>query len=389
MFLNLIRWFRGFVVFDIIGRFPERFINLSTRQGHFVLFSKPRKDNFTAALLLCDYRTIRPIARKSGVRLKVRERHGLPFLLGKYKARCGLLIGLLLFLIITVFMQSFVWTIEFSGLTTISQSTLKEALAEEGVFVGAFKPTLDLSAVQRKIMKNIDEVGWMSVNIIGTKAEVEVKEKELKPHILEANVPCNIKAGMDGLILSMNTKYGKAVVSSGSAVIKGSLLVSAVVENPSGDVSIVHADAKVMAQTQRTKSFVLERKGVFYKPTDEASRYRLRAFWLEFPITVTSVKQSYTSRFVTKSVFLNNTEMPISVTVEHCSRFSPNIYSLSQSQAQGIFAVEDYLYRLFSLSECESINAQRHYAETDSFYSMDVLYECEEDIAVYENLVVN
>ena len=53
---------------------------------------------FTAALLLCDYRTIRPIARKSGVRLKVRERHGLPFLLGKYKARCGLLIGLLLLL---------------------------------------------------------------------------------------------------------------------------------------------------------------------------------------------------------------------------------------------------------------------------------------------------
>lgn len=389
MFLNLIRWFRGFVVFEIIGRFPERFINLSTRQGRFVLFSNPKKGNFTAALLLCDYRTIRPTARKAGVRLRIKERHGLPFVLAKYKARWGLFIGLVLFLVITVLMQSFVWTIELRGLSTVSRSAFKEALAEQGVYVGAFKPTIDLPTVQRNIMKSIDEVGWMSVNIIGTKAEVEVKEKELKPHILEAQVPCNIKAGMDGLILSMDTKYGKAVVKPGSAVIKGSLLVSAVVENPSGEVSIVHADARVMAQTQRTQTFVLQKNGLFNKPKEEINRYRLRTFWLEYPLSFSSVKEDYSSRFVTKSVFLNNTEMPVSLVFEYCTRFEESPYTLTKKQAENIFTAEDYLFRLFTLSECESISAQLHFSEDAEIYKADVLYECAEDIAFYENFVVN
>ncbi len=286
-------------------------------------------------------------------------------------------------------MQSFVWTIECNGLTTVSQSDIESQLLNEGVYVGAFKPLMDLSSVQRNIMKNDDRIGWMSINIIGTKAEVEVKEKEMKPHILEADVPCNVKAGMDGLILSMETKYGKAVVFPGSAVIKGSLLVSSVVENPSGKVNLVHADAKVMAQTQHSETFILNKVGVFNMPAENVTRYKVSVFWLEFPVSFGLTKGKNTSVFETESVFLNNNRMPVSLVTEHCTRYSLCEYAFSPKQAKNVFMVDDYLYRLFSLSQCEDINAQTYFAEDDSHYSMSVLYECVEDIAVSENLVVN
>ncbi|MBQ8001099.1 MAG: sporulation protein YqfD [Ruminococcus sp.] len=389
MILRIIRWLRGYVVFEIIGRFPERFINLSLRRGKFIFSAKPCADKFIASLLLCDYRDIRHTAKKASVRLRVLERHGLPFIIKRYRSRAGLLIGAVLFLIITLLMQSFVWTIEINGITTISESTLLELLEEEGLYCGAFKHGTDLTTLQRDVMKQIDEIGWMSVNIIGTKAEVEIKEKEIKPHILEADVPCNIKASYDGIILRMNTKYGTAVTAPGSAVIEGSLLVSGVNENPSGGVSLVHADAQVIAQTRRTACFTVDRQGQTLMPTNNVSRYKLRAFWLEIPVSFESVGGYHTSDIKRYSVVLNNTAMPFGITAEQCTEFEEVSYSLDRDTAHNILRLEDYLYRLFALSDCETLTAEATLSESLESYSSHILYDCIEDIAIEENIIVN
>lgn len=389
MILKIIRWLRGYVLFEITGRFPERFINLSTRQGCFVFSAKPYPDKIIAAMLLSDYRNIRPVARNASVRLRVRERHGLPFIISRYKSRVGLAVGALLFLIIAVLMQSFVWSIEINGITTISESALTKTLSDEGLYCGAFKGVIDLNTLQRNIMKEVEEIGWMSVNIIGTKAEVEIKEKELKPHILEADVPCNIKAECDGIILSMNTKYGTAVISPGSAVIKGSLLVSGVTENPSGEVHFVHADAEVIARTQKNSVYTVKKSGECKLPQEVIKRYKVNLFWLEFPVTFESVSGDFTSRIETENCCLNSTLMPFGLITEHCTAFVTVPYEIDSITAEAILRSEDYLYRLFALSECESINAETFITETKDEYILSVLYDCTEDIAAAENFIVN
>lgn len=389
MILKIIRWLRGYVTFEIIGRFPERFINLSVRQGFFIFSAKPFTDRFIASLLISDYRHIRYIARKSSVRLRICERHGFPFLLRRYRRRAGLMVGLLLFLVITLSMQGFVWSIDINGINTISESHLIEILNEKGLFCGARKGTIDIGALQRSVMTDIKEIGWMSVNIIGTKAEVEIKEKELKPHILEADVPCNVKADMDGRIISMNTKYGKAVVSPGSAVIKGSLLVSGVLENPSGDVSFVHADAQVIAQTQRAVSFSLNRKGITQVPQSTVNRYKLMFFQMEIPLKLASVRGDTTSRIQRDNLQLNKTNIPFGIISECCTSYLSVNYEINKENARKALKFDDYLYRLFSLSDCESILAQANIQETPSEFTCHMLYECTEDIAVEENFIVN
>ena len=389
MILKIIRWLRGYVVFEIIGRFPERFINLSIRQGGGVFSFKPYSDKFLGSMLLSDYRTIRHTAKKSSVRLRVVERRGLPFIVDRYRDRAGLTVGFLLLIVILFVAQSFIWTIEINGVTTLSQFELKEALNNHGLYSGAFRYNKDEKSIQRSVMLDIKEIGWMSINLVGTKAEVELKEKDIKPHILEADIPCNIKASRDGVILRMNTKYGTAVADEGSAVIEGSLLVSGVNENPSGKVDFVHADAQVVAQTQHYKEFLVNRNHWFCSPANIVERKRIVFFWFQFPVTFSSVKDISTSRFEQKFIHLNETSMPLGLIKEHCVEFDTDYVDVSEESAVDKLTADDYLFRLFSLSECETISVQRSFFAENEFYKAKVMYTCTEDIAKEEKLVVN
>lgn len=85
MLLRLIRWSKGYVDFSAYGKFPERFINLTTRNGINVWNLKPVQNGLTATMQVYDYKNIRSIASKSKLRLRVTGRHGLPFYAQRYK----------------------------------------------------------------------------------------------------------------------------------------------------------------------------------------------------------------------------------------------------------------------------------------------------------------
>lgn len=380
---------RGYVVFEILGRFPERFINLCVRQGRFLFGAKPEKDSFTAALLLSDYREIRPIARRSGVRLRIKERHGVPFILSRYRLRVGILVGMVLFVIVSLALQSFVWTVELHGVTTLSESVLIEKLREGGLYEGAYKKSLDLHYLERSLMQEMEEIGWMSINVIGTKAEVEIKEKEKKPPIINADEICNVKASHDGLILRMNTKQGTAKTSVGSAVIKGQLLVSGIVENSQEEVYFVRADAEVIAETHRQMTFEASTADEFKAPTDVSKRQKLIFYWFDIPFRFSSVSGEYSSRYVTEKIYLNNTCIELGTVTEFCTEYELKNYILSEEDAKKRLCADEAMYRLFALSECEEIKKTQKIKATENGYSMTVSYTCTEDIATSEKLVVN
>lgn len=62
MLLKVIRWSKGYVDFSASGKFPERFINLTTRNGINVWNLKPTEKGLTATMQVYDYKNIRSIA---------------------------------------------------------------------------------------------------------------------------------------------------------------------------------------------------------------------------------------------------------------------------------------------------------------------------------------
>ena len=388
MIEKLLRFFRGYVIFEIFGAFPERFINICMHRGIFV-FNISRENGFFAAMYLSDYRKIRTLAKKSGVHLRVRKRVGIPFLLAKYKNRRGLFVGLILFLVISISMQGFVWTVELKGVNTISSSAVLEFLESEGLKPGAFKNSLDTHRIERSLMSEFPEIGWMSVNLIGTKAEIEIKEKAVKPDIIDSKTPCNIKASHDGLVLSVLAENGSAEVEAGSAVIEGQLLISSAMVNALDEIDYVRARGKVMAQTVRQEKFTVMKNGVFKEPQAPIVRNNLIFCFFTFPITFETASGDYTSNILTEKLKLGGTTVEFGLKKEIIIRYENKEFSLSVDAAREMLKTEDYLYRLFALSNTDSITPKLKISETEDSYSLDVLYTCVEDIAKEEVFVVN
>lgn len=386
---RFLRWLRGYVVFCISGKFPERFINICNQRGIRLFSIRPQRDVIYAAMLIPQYRSVRRVAKRAGVRLRITEKVGLPFIIHRNRGRYGLLIGLVIFLMISLLMQNFVWCIDINGISTLSESALRESLREAGLCEGVYAGTLSHTEIERRIMQEYEDIGWMSVNLIGSKAEVEIKEKVRKPDIISWKTPCNIKASHDGLIEKMVTTQGSAMIKEGSAVVKGQLLVSSVMVNALSEIDYVHAAAEVVAKTERKETFSVSKTGVYKKALETERRHNMIFCFYEFPLKLTSSPPLFTSRFETQKLTLGGNNVQFGVKTEVITPFEVTPYELTEKDAEAVLLAEESLYRFFSLGHCLSVKAVREFAEYEETFECKVSYTCREDIAKEEIFIVN
>ncbi len=388
--LYIFRWLQGFVCFEVIGKFPERFINIVTRSGLSIWDTKTDDGVLRACMYVRDYKSIRSFARKSRVKLKIEKKCGYPFFLKKYKPRFGVLIGVAVFSLIVFFMSQFVWTIDIVGLNTISEAKVLSALEESGLYVGMYKRNISFKTIERDTMLLLDEIGWMSVNVINSHASVEIKEKAKQPEVDDYKIPANVKAKRDGVILSINTSEGDSYFESGSAVVKDQLLVSAVVEDQLGGVKLVRADSEIIAETSRSKTFsVLKNSKVqeFLKP---AVRRELEIFSLKLPISFSFADENNSViNYKTESAELFDTVLPLSVTEKTIYEIKKEDKIYSKKEARNLLKNYCSLYEGFELSECKIKDRKYNFFETDTHYCLTVNFTCEEDIAYQQEINID
>lgn len=182
-----------------------------------------RRDEESAALALFE---------RYGIAYRLLRRRGLPALLRRYRARPGLLLGPLLFGAILFLAGRFLWDVRVVSPDGLPEEKLLSMLAEEGVVPGAYLPALDLHTICRVFPARHPEIGWLSVNMMGTVAEIEVRAYD--PGGEEPPPKRSVKAlvaSCDGVIERMEIYGGSAACAVGQPVFKGTLLVSCVVEN--------------------------------------------------------------------------------------------------------------------------------------------------------------
>ena len=387
MLLDFIRWLQGFVQFQIFGKYPERFINIVTKNGLSIWGTNKTGDILHARMYVRDYKRIRPYAKKSRVRLKIKSKHGLPFYIRRYKHRVGVLLGVFVFILVVSAMSRFVWTIDIVGLETVSQAQLLSVLKDNGLYIGAYKPSLSFTQISRKTMLELDDIAWMSINVLDSHASVELKEKAKSPKVDDYHQPANVKATRDGLIESINTLQGEAFFEAGSAVVKDQMIVSGVVEDKLGGVSLVRANAEVIAKTNRKVSFSLDKEHEHYEFIEPVVRRNLDIFNLSVPVTFSFAKSpDSVVRQNTDNLYLFDTNLPVSIQstrIYEKQRFSKK---LDEKTAQSILKKQAYVFESFALSNCEAIARDFDYSQTDSQYVLEVTYTCREDIAYQQDI---
>ena len=98
--LFIIRFLLGQVNFIAKGSFPERFMNLTAQYGISLWNVKKDENTLIANCMASEYKALRQIAKKTFMKLHLKRKKGLPFILNKYKKRKGLLVGFVIFFVI-------------------------------------------------------------------------------------------------------------------------------------------------------------------------------------------------------------------------------------------------------------------------------------------------
>ena len=375
--------------FEIIGKFPERFINLALKNGLGIFNVLPQNNSLKASAVVSDYRFIRPVARRAGVRLKILRKYGLPFKIHKHRNRYGLLVGAVLFVIILMVMQNFLWDVEINGLKTLSESDVRKSLEKAGVSEGVFKGFVDIHKVERTLQLEYDKIGWMSVNLIGTRAEIEIKEKDSVPKKEYTSGYNNVFSDKDGVIRSIDVRRGTALVKSGSAVSEGQLLVVGTFENAFGGVHFIDADATITAETYYHKNFTLPQKQTLASPAKFSKRYGVGLFGLQIPVTFGEASGDYTLSHRYYRLKVGREFVPLVLSCQQIVMYETVERQFTEIEAREILDTQLSLYKLFNLNEALSISQKAEFVKSDSEYKLSVKLTCLEEIGYKENLVVN
>jgi similar to stage IV sporulation protein len=198
---------------------------------------------------LSAHRAVRLCARY-GVDIRVESRHGVPELLKLLWARKGLLLGLIFFAVSIFASQCVIWDIRVEGNKSVSEQTVEELLARSGISVGSVKSRLDIDSIENHLLILTDEISWISVNIIGNVAEVEVREAVAPPS--EEDFICsNIVASRNGVVVGFEGVRGNIAVKLGEAVSEGQLLVGGIYGSDTEATRFVRSRGKVIALCER------------------------------------------------------------------------------------------------------------------------------------------
>lgn len=383
MLLEIIRFFRGNVDFTASGKFPERFINITAKNGVNIWNPVPAKNAISASMYLSDYKKIRILARKSRVKTRITAKHGLPFIINRYKKRTGLFAGAVCGIILCIFLSNFIWSVKISGTEEISNTYLESLLSDNGISVGVWKNNLDVDQIERNIQRKCGDVRWMSINITGSLVTVEVKETYKKPKLDTSKNPCNVKAVKDGVITRIQAYNGKPVVTKGSGVVNGQVLVSGLDETKQGDMRYLRANAKVYADITEQQTLSIPKK-VTYSYADEnyVDRKNLKFLWIDFPCNLAF--ENYENSVSTvhgENLFINDVVLPVGFKIQTDRELVTEDYTISKSSAQEIVKTDCILYEIFAKSESTVVSRNISVKENKSGYNFTADYIFNENIA--------
>lgn len=387
MVINLLRLFLGFVEFEATGGFPERFLNLCTINGITLWNVQNNGVKVKACTGVKGYKNIRKSARKSGMRVKVIRKRGLPFFIKNNKARAGVLVGLFVAVSFLVVSSCVLWDLEVSGNSSIKNEVLLESLENNGVRVGVLKSKIDTIAIEGELLKEYPDLAWASINIFGTKAVLEVKENTEKPEIEDDKTPANVVAKKDGQIILVQGHRGTNAVKEGDVVVKGDLLISGITTNADGSEKTVHATGKVFAETQTTVSGSVRKVNDYKILRNTETKFSLYLLGIDIPMFFKCKGETlYCSEKLLEG---NNTKLPFGLSWEIFGEFSETTFELTDNQLSllALLSCAENKRNTFN-DDCElkSVNFKREITENEVKIKCKI--KAKENIAVEKEIFV-
>ena len=236
-------FFGGKTVLSVDIRDTERILNLLLHFSISYELLTREAELFVFAVSDRDASRLARECEKREIALSVRGKRGFPTLFSRLGKRIGLLLGIFCLVVILFCSSRVVWEIRVTGNQALETEEICRMLAECGLEKGTYLPELNVDSVEGQMLIKNGALCWVSVNIRGTTANVEVLETVRADE--KSREQANLVAARDGRIERIEVFDGQVNVAIGDVVRAGDLLASGVYDRS----RVTRAEGAVYART--------------------------------------------------------------------------------------------------------------------------------------------
>lgn len=250
MFDILLRYFHGFAKIKIRGIHINRFINLCKARDIKLWDLEQKEDELFFFVAANDITRLKEPAAKTGSEMEVLKECGLKQFVRKNKKRIPFVIGVFLFAVLIYIQSLFIWNISVTGESDYTKDEILSHVNKLYVKTGTLKSKVDCEELEEQLRKDFEDIAWISCSLEGTKLSIEITETLNVFTDTSMKEPCNIIASKDCTISDIVTASGTPVVTAGTDVKKGDVLISGAVylyddNNEVLDTNYVSAEGEV------------------------------------------------------------------------------------------------------------------------------------------------
>lgn len=283
MFDNL----RGIVTFEAVAPEPEVFLNKIRQSMSQVSGLRCRKGVVSGDIYRSDFEEIKRAAAETGAQISVSGKRGGIFTLRKYRFRAGIPVGLALAAAMIFYLSNIVLSVEVFGNESVTDSQINSMLADSGIKIGAFIPSIDFREAEREIVSSSGSISWIGIRSSGCMVQAEIGEMTVPPEMIPTASPCNIISARDAEIVDIKSLHmGMLIPMLHDGVKKGDILISGTVENGKGGVFFVHSMGEIIGRYSEKTVFSQPYRDEYVHYTDRITRSYLRLFGLNIPLYV-------------------------------------------------------------------------------------------------------
>ena len=384
--LWLYRFIIGFLEVEFSGDIAEVILNICAKNGISLWNSRRKGQKIRGYITVRDFKTLPNKAKKSGLRVHILKKRGLPFIINRYKNRFGIPVGAALFFSFLYIMSCFIWSIQVDGNKGTSESVILEACEKIGIKEGTLKSKIKPQIAKQELLLEVKNLAWASVNIEGSKATVNITEAKDKGE--DKSTPTNLIASADGKITKIDITSGNCVVKAGDTVAKGELLVSGVIER-ANSTSFVHSAGMITAETERE----IEVKACYTRTVSRKTgvtkkRSVLYFFGIKIPLYLGGVNGSYEFRYDIKEICLLGEKLPIRLYTKYYEMTEEKEITITKDEL--LKELEELLKETANKEKIYDFEVKnRKFEEFDGGISLKAVISAEENIAKPEILLFN
>lgn len=240
----------GIVEVEVEGFFTERYINLC-RINNVSVWDIVTKSNgiIIFKMFAKDFKKLRAINRKTKCKSKILKKKGVYFNYFRYRKRRFVIILVALFLVISIISTKFIWKINVTGNSKISDEQVIDVLRNYGVHIGKCVLGINTRDIVKNLRASLEDATWIGVDIDGVTLDVEIVEKTTAQ--MEAKYQNgDILTSKAGIISKIVAENGTPISNVGDYIEKDRIVIEGKIYTRTNEILDVEAKGSVFVENE-------------------------------------------------------------------------------------------------------------------------------------------